>query len=87
MKTNCQMLKSLLGKFDPKEFGIVSAEEANLVETELCLKDMDILALRNLRDTTVLLISREPYNRKLWDKMSAITYMIDAQIVKLGGEV
>ena len=87
MKTNCQMLKSLLEKFNPKEFGIISAEEANLVKTELCLEGMDILALRNLRDTTVLLISRESYDRKLWDKMSAITHIIDTQIVKLGGEV
>lgn len=86
MKTNFQMLRELLEKYHPQERGFVSKEEAELIKTTLHLAEMDVLALRNLRDYTVSHMSRYDTIED-WDKMSAITYVIDTQIVKIGGEV
>lgn len=88
MDTNYQMLRKLDATYKPKEFGIATADEVKLVEEILHIKEMDILQLRNLRDFTVMFYgSRDSYDREKMDKMSAITYIIDSQIVKLGGEV
>lgn len=86
MKTNHLMLKDLRAKYHPVEKGIVSYEEVALIKETLCLEEMDILALRNLRDFTTASMS---HSEKMedWDKMSAIVYVIDTQIVKLGGEI
>ena len=86
MKTNHLMLRELLSKYHPKERGILSDGEYELVKTTLCLDEMDILALRNLRDFTVASMGRSN-KMEDWDRMSAITYVIDTQIIKLGGEV
>ena len=86
MKTNHLMLRELLGKYHPKEKGFLSDGEYELVKTTLCLDEMDILALRNLRDFTVASMGRSN-KMEDWDRMSAITYVIDTQIVELGGEV
>ena len=88
MKTNFQMLKELLQTYKPKQKGFINNDEANLVIETLHLKEMDILALRNLRDFTVAFFSnQEKDTMENWDKMSAITYVIDSHIVELGGEV
>ena len=86
MKTNHLMLKDLRAKYHPVEKGIVSNEEYALIEGTLCLEEMDVLGLRNLRDFTVASMS---HSEKMedWDKMSAIVYVIDTYIIKLGGEV
>ena len=86
MKTNHLMLMDLKDKYHPINKGFVSLAEAILISETLCLEEMDELALRNLRDFTVASMS---HSEKMedWDKMSAITYVIDTQIVKLGGEV
>lgn len=86
MKTNHLMLKDLRAKYHPAETGIVSREEIALIKETLCLEEMDILALRNLRDFTTASMSHSD-KMEDWDKMSAIVYVIDTQIVKLGGEV
>lgn len=86
MGTNHLMLRDLLSKYHPKEKGILSQGEYELIKTELCLDEMDILALRNLRDYTVASMGRSD-KMEDWDRMSAITYVIDTQIIKLGGEV
>lgn len=85
MNTNYQMLKELNKVYTPKRFGICSAEEVELIRNTLCLKEMDILQLRNLRDFTVAFMKGESIEDM--DKISAITYIIDRQIVDLGGEV
>ena len=86
MKTNYLMLQDLLKIYHPKEKGLISNEEHELVSSILCLNNMDILQLRNLRDFTVAHLGR---SEKLedWDRMSAITYCIDWQICEIGGEV
>ena len=86
MKTNHLMLQELLKVYHPKSKGLLNREEHELVSNTLCLREMDILQLRNLRDFTVASMGR---SEKLedWDRMSAITYCIDVQIMELGGEV
>lgn len=86
MKTNHVMLKELLETYTPEQQGIVSAGEMILIANTLHLNEMDIIDLRNLRDYTVLKLSRSE-SLVDWDRMSAITYIIDCQIVRLGGEV
>lgn len=86
MKTNHIMLKELLEVYTPKQRGIVSAREMILISNTLHLNEMDILALRNLRDYTVLKLGKSE-SLVDWDRMSAITYVIDCQILQLDGEV
>ena len=84
MKTNFLMLKELLEKYHPAERGVISYDERLLIEKILCLHDMDILALRNLRDFVVLALSKHG-DTESWDKMSAITHVIDMEISYNGG--
>lgn len=86
MKTNFQMLKELLKVYHPEEKGIISCDESLLIAKTLCLQEMDMLALRNLRDFVVLFLSQHD-NMENWDRMSAITYVIDMKIISKGGEV
>lgn len=86
MKTNFLMLKELLEIYHPQERGFVTHVESELIRNALHLKEMDILALRNLRDFVVAHMSRYD-DIENWDKMSAITYIIDTHIVAIGGEV
>lgn len=94
MNTNFQMLRELLEQYHPQKRGFVLDEEMELIENILHLKEMNVLALRNLRDFTVLFLSREAKENETtksimenWDKMSAITYIIDMEIFNKGGEV
>ena len=84
MKTNYQMLKELIEVYHPTEMGFVSYDERLLIEKTLHLHDMDILALRNLRDFVVLFLSNRD-DRESWDQMSAITHVIDMEISYQGG--
>lgn len=86
MKTNFQMLKELLEKYHPSQRGMLSLYEATLIEETLCICKMDVLQLRNLRDFTVLHLGRSE-KMEDWDRMSAITHVIDMKIGELGGEV
>lgn len=86
MKTNFQMLKELIEKYHPLQRGMLSLYEATLIEETLCIGNMDILQLRNLRDFTVLHLGRSE-KMEDWDRMSAITTVIDMRISELGGEV
>ena len=84
MKTNFVMLKELLEIYHPEDMGFISHDERLLIEKTLCLHDMDILALRNLRDFVVLFLSSRE-DRESWDQMSAITHVIDMEISYNGG--
>ena len=86
MKTNYLMLKDLLEKYHPEQRGIINYVERELVKKTLCINEMDILQLRNLRDFTVSYLGRSD-KMEDWDRMSAITYCIDSRIIELGGEV
>ena len=86
MKTNFQMLRELLEVYHPEERGFLNKHEITLITQTLCIEEMDILQLRNLRDFTVLHLGRSE-KREDWDRMSAITHVIDLKISDLGGEV
>lgn len=86
MKTNHLMLRELLESYHPKERGFLSREEYELINEILCLNEMNIIALRNLRDYTVVSMARSEKMEDL-DRMSAITHCIDLKIIELGGEV
>ena len=86
MTTNHLMLRELREKYHPEERGFVSQQEADMIRETLCLEEMDILALRNLRDFVVVIMGRSE-SMEDWDRMSAITFIIDMQIIELGGEV
>ena len=86
MNTNFQMLRELLDKYHPETRGIVSLYEMDMIEETLHIDEMDIIALRNLRDFTVLHLGRSD-KMEDWDRMSAICTVIDVRISELGGEV
>ena len=92
MKTNFEMVKELDKAFQPKRRGVIEMSEIYFINKSLCLDEMDILQLRNLRDLTVMF-----YNLKMeteggfdydtHDKMSAIVAVIDQKIRNNGGEI
>jgi hypothetical protein len=88
------MLKELLEKYHPQTRGFINVEEVKLIKETLHIAEMDVLALRNLRDFTVMFLSREAKENESaenimenWDKMSAITHIIDVEIMKKVEEV
>lgn len=86
MKTNHLMLRELLENYHPAQRGIINYVERELVKKTLCINEMDILQLRNLRDFTVSYLGRSD-KMEDWDRMSAITYVIDSALAILGEEV
>lgn len=95
MKTNFQMLRELINekKFKPESQGFLSGDEVKLIEETLCINEMDILTLRNLRDFTVMWLcnlddsNEKDDTRDFHDIMSGITAVIDSKILERGGEV
>lgn len=85
MNTNFQMVKELNQKYNSEVEGIVSSKERQIIRETLCLAEMDVLALRNLRDFIVMFFTHKDDGG--YDKMSAITYVIDTEIFNRGGEV
>lgn len=84
--TNYQMLNNLLAMYDPKERGILSADEHQLIQEILELTDRTIIELRNLRDFVVAHMGRSD-DLIDWDRMSAITHCIDTELFNRGVEV
>ena len=76
----------------PKTFGIATGEECELIKIRLRLEGMEVTALRNLRDFVVLFFSRKNEGKSgmmemmEMDQMSAITEVIDEEIIKRRGE-
>jgi hypothetical protein len=90
MNTNFQMIKELNKKYDAMSHtrGFATKEEVELISKTLCLEEMDILQLRNLRDFVVIFLDQMDMERiSKMDKISAITSVIDNYIWKKGGEV
>lgn len=88
--TNFQNLRELLKSYIPKTFGIVTVEEYSLIKDSLQLEGMEIIDLRNLRDFVVLFFSGKNEDKPDMadmDRMSAITAVIDKEIIERGGEV
>ena len=90
METNFQMLRKLLKEYHPVERGWSTPKEVFLIAQTLHLQDMSVLELCNLRDFTVVFLSQIKgisISTEDFDRMSAITSVIDSQIYNLGGEV
>lgn len=88
--TNFQNLRELLKNYVPKTFGIATVEECNLITSSLQLERMDVIDLRNLRDFVVSFFSTENGDKPDMadmDRLSAITTVIDKEIIKRGGGV
>ncbi len=51
--TNFQNLRELLKSYTPETSGIVTAEECDLIRSDLQLEGMEIIDIRNLRDFVV----------------------------------
>ena len=88
MKTNFQMVMSLEEKYNALDHtrGVVTMKEIYLINSELCLDNMDELQLRNLRDFIVLFYSSEDSMDNM-DKVSAFTCVIDNKLFRKGYEV
>ena len=86
MNTNYLMLTELLKQYIPQQRGMTTYDELQSIGNILCLNEMDILQLRNLRDFVVIYLGRSD-NLVDQDRVSAITHVIDTCIIKLGGEV
>lgn len=93
MTTNFQMLCQLNKVYTPEHRGYATGDEVKLIRNTLCIEEMDVLQLRNLRDFVVLYYSSEEDDRNNEqfrlnrDKMSAIVSVIDMQLLNLGAEV
>ena len=91
MKTNFEMIRDLEKEYTPEERGICTEQEVKLIKETLCIREMSVLQLRNLRDFVVLFYGRECEDSKKtfvnFDKMSAITYIIDNELFNKGAEV
>ncbi len=88
--TNFQNLRGLLKRYMPKTFGIASVKECDLIKNSLQLQEMDIIDLRNLRDFVVLFFAKEnedKQKRMNMDRMSAITAVIDKEIIEYSRKV
>lgn len=88
--TNFQNLRELLKSYMPKTFGIATVEECSLIKDSLQLEGMEIIDPRNLRDFVVLFFSRKNEDKPDMadmDQMSAITAIIDKEIIEKGGKV
>lgn len=96
MKTNFQMVREIKTWF-PKETGIISNDEVKFIKETFCIKERSVLDLRNLRDFVVVLLNQWcdqidfNTNRKEfakhYDRISAITMVIDTELVRRGEEV
>ena len=94
MRTNFQMVRDLFKKYQPAQRGIISGSEVAMIKEELCVAEMDILQLRNLRDFVVMYSSNSIKNDSsieeemaMMDRCSGICSVIDEEIFGKGGEV
>lgn len=93
MKTNFQNLRELDKQYTPKVRGVLNAEEISLIRKTLEIRRMNEIELRNLRDFVVMFYSKnkdiEDMDKMLnrMDKLSAITAVIDSELLDKGYEV
>jgi hypothetical protein len=80
------MLRELLEMYKPQKRGVVSVYEKELIEDDLHIKEMDILQLRNLRDFVVVYLGKSEEMID-WDRMSAITSIIDKHLFDKGADI
>ena len=82
-KTNFTMVKELMGKYKPAARRFVSLEEVTLIKDTLQLEGATEIELRNMRDFVVAALGSGDSDEN-WDKMSAITHVIDRVLFEKG---
>lgn len=85
-ETNFVMLRELLKVYTPKERGIMSPDEFDMINDMLHIKERTMIELRNLRDFVVESMG-DSDEMVDWDRMSAITHCIDTELFNRGEEV
>lgn len=93
MRTNFENIKALEENYTPKQRGTVSASEILMIKYWLQIREMSVLELRNLRDFVVMFYSIQENiedTEKMidrMDKMSAITHVIDSELLNREVEI
>ena len=93
MKTNFQNLRELDKQYTPAVRGMINPVEICTIKRVLEMRDMTEIELRNLRDFVVMFYSKntdiEDMDKMLnrMDKLSAITAVIDSELLDKGYEV
>lgn len=93
MRTNFENIKALEENYTPKRRGTVSASEILMIKYWLQIREMSVLELRNLRDFVVMFYSIqediEDTEKMIdrMDKMSAITHVIDSELLNREVEI
>lgn len=93
MRTNFENIKALEENYTPKRRGTVSASEILMIKYWLQIREMSVLELRNLRDFVVMFYSIQENiedTEKMidrMDKMSAITHVIDSELLNREVEI
>ena len=86
--TNLQNLRIILEHYMPKTIGIVTFEEYLSITSILYLERMEVIDLRNLLDfvaSFLLKANGDKTGMVGTDRMSAITAVIDEEIIRRGG--
>jgi len=93
-KTNYQMVRTY--EHNPKEWGILSADEIDKIEKHFKIRERSDIELQNLRDFIAMYYHIEMHEQladdkheyfRLSDTLSAITGVIDREKVNRGMEV
>lgn len=93
MKTNFQNLRELDKQYTPQVRGVINPVEICMVKRILDMDTMTEIELRNLRDFVVMFYSKHKDIEdmdtmlKRIDKMSAITAVIDSELIDKGYEI
>lgn len=85
-KTNFHMLRDL--NFKPKNFGVLSGDEVEILKEYFQIDERSNIELQNLRDFVVMYFSEKKRDDfETYDLMSGIVGVIDAEKWKRGMEV
>lgn len=83
--TDFVLLKRLSEVYRPAQRGIISGPEVELIRNYLEIDCRTVIQLRNLRNTVVMMLG--PIFNDDWDRMSAITHVIDMELLNRGEEI
>ena len=83
--TDFVLLKRLAEVYRPATRGFVSGPEAELIRNYLEIDCRTVLQLRNLRNIVVMMLG--PLFKDDFDKVSAITHIVDMELFDRGEEV
>lgn len=89
-KTNFLLIRELDEQYHPQRRGYLNPQEVELVKKTLELETATELELRNMRDFVVIYLGNKSEKTdggtdwEAWDKMSAITHVIDTVLFDKG---